>query len=146
MQNNTKYYNILGVQTNASFKDIKESYRKLSLRYHPDKNQDKDDGKFKEITEAYQILKDDLKKQTQKSATKAESAHADFWNFYEKRAKEEFHFKGNFNEFRYDFRDNSHSSNKPNQEKSISLKSTHLLLYSGLAIVTVWIILTEILK
>jgi DnaJ-class molecular chaperone len=56
------YYKILEVQKNASIEDIKKSYRKLSLKYHPDKNQG--DGeiaateKFKEITEAYEVLGD----------------------------------------------------------------------------------------
>ena len=52
------YYNILEVDKTASEKDIKKSYRKLSMKYHPDKNPDnkESEDKFKEIAEAYSIL------------------------------------------------------------------------------------------
>jgi molecular chaperone DnaJ len=58
------YYEVLGVQKNASKDDIKKAYRKLAIQYHPDKNQgDKQaEEKFKEATEAYEILADDQKK------------------------------------------------------------------------------------
>ncbi len=58
------YYDILGVSKNASADDIKKSYRKLAMQYHPDRNPgDKaSEAKFKEATEAYEILKDDQKK------------------------------------------------------------------------------------
>ena len=58
------YYEVLGVQKNASKDDIKKSYRKLALQYHPDKNPgDKQaEDKFKEATEAYDVLIDDQKK------------------------------------------------------------------------------------
>ena len=59
------YYEVLGVQKNASKDDIKKAYRKLALQYHPDKNPgDKvSEEKFKEATEAYDVLADDRKKQ-----------------------------------------------------------------------------------
>jgi len=52
------YYKILGVKKDASVDDIKKSYRKLALQYHPDRNrEDKDaEEKFKEATEAYEVL------------------------------------------------------------------------------------------
>ena len=49
------YYEILGVQKNASDDEIKRAYRKLAHQYHPDKNKG-DDKRFKEINDAYQIL------------------------------------------------------------------------------------------
>jgi DnaJ-class molecular chaperone len=52
------YYKILGVEPNSSTDEIKKSYRKLSLKYHPDKNNGKDD-EFKKINEAYSILSDE---------------------------------------------------------------------------------------
>ncbi len=55
------YYDILGVNKNASQDDIKKAYRSLSKKYHPDKNNG-DDSKFKEINEAYDTLGDETKR------------------------------------------------------------------------------------
>lgn len=54
------YYEILRVFPSSSMEEIKKSYRKLALRYHPDKNQHKEnsDSEFLEIIEAYEILSD----------------------------------------------------------------------------------------
>jgi molecular chaperone DnaJ len=59
------YYEVLGVQKNASKDDIKKAYRKLAIQYHPDKNPGNKEAeeKFKEATEAYEVLADDQKKQ-----------------------------------------------------------------------------------
>ena len=58
------YYQILGISKNASESDIKKSYRKLALKYHPDKNQGNRaaEEKFKEVNEAYQVLSDPEKR------------------------------------------------------------------------------------
>ena len=55
------YYDILGVQKNASKEDIKSAFRKLAHKYHPDKKGG-DAAKFKEVSEAYSILSDDKKR------------------------------------------------------------------------------------
>ena len=63
------YYEVLGVDRNASANDIKKAYRKLAIQYHPDKQHDKSDAekkeaeeKFKEAAEAYSVLSDADKK------------------------------------------------------------------------------------
>ena len=58
------FYEILGVQKNASEDEIKKSYRKLAMKYHPDRNKDdkESERKFKEVSAAYEILKDSEKR------------------------------------------------------------------------------------
>ena len=60
---NTDYYDILGVSKNTDEKEIKKAYRKLALKYHPDRNKSKDaEEKFKEISTAYAVLSNSEKR------------------------------------------------------------------------------------
>src|SRR5574338_1125287 len=58
------YYEVLGVNRDASEEDIKKAYRKLAMKWHPDRNPDKPkaEEKFKEAKEAYEVLCDAQKR------------------------------------------------------------------------------------
>src|SRR5258707_15766112 len=58
------YYDLLGVGRTASADDIKKAYRKLAMQHHPDRNPDNKDSerKFKDLSHAYDILKDPEKR------------------------------------------------------------------------------------
>jgi len=60
MSTKRDYYEVLGVNRHASEEELKSSYRKLALKYHPDRNpNDKAaEEKFKEAAEAYEVLRD----------------------------------------------------------------------------------------
>ena len=59
------YYEVLGVSKNASEDEIKKAYRKIAIKYHPDRNPDNKEAeeKFKEAAEAYSVLSDQQKRQ-----------------------------------------------------------------------------------
>jgi molecular chaperone DnaJ len=64
MANKRDYYEVLGIDRNASKDDIKKAYRKLAIQFHPDKNPDNSQAeeKFKEATEAYEVLGDEQRR------------------------------------------------------------------------------------
>src|SRR6185503_10122165 len=73
MPDKRDYYDVLGIARNASADDVKKAYRKLALKYHPDRNPgDKSaEASFKEVAEAYEILSD-----TEKRARYDQFGHA----------------------------------------------------------------------
>ncbi|WP_331653999.1 molecular chaperone DnaJ [Peptostreptococcus stomatis] len=62
---NKDYYAVLGIEKTADDKELKKAYRKLAMKYHPDKNPDNKEAeeKFKEVNEAYEVLSDPQKRQ-----------------------------------------------------------------------------------
>jgi molecular chaperone DnaJ len=64
MSNKRDYYEVLGVDRNASTSEIKRAYRKKAMQYHPDKNPDDPTAgeKFREAAESYEVLRDSQKK------------------------------------------------------------------------------------
>ena len=63
MADKRDYYEVLGINKNASADEIKRAYRKMAKKYHPDVNKSADaEEKFKEVNEAYEVLSDPDKK------------------------------------------------------------------------------------
>lgn len=135
------------MQKNASQKEIKSAYRCLSLKYHPDRNKD-DLGseKFKQIIEAYQLLRRDEKTKTKVSETDVATKYTEFWKKYDNKMNEEFNVGHNFAGFKNPFGANTQENYSHFQEKESSHKSTHMIIFGGLGLFALWIILTNILK
>ncbi|KAM4626634.1 dnaJ homolog subfamily C member 10 isoform 1-T2 [Discoglossus pictus] len=84
------YYNLLGVTKEASNREIRQAFKKLALKLHPDKNQNDPDAhdKFLKINRAYEVLKDeDLRKKYDKYGEKGledqqQGGRYESWNFY----------------------------------------------------------------
>jgi len=95
MNTSTKdYYKILGVNENASKDDIKKAYRKLAVKYHPDKTKgDKArEQRFKEISEAYHVLSDDKRRKEYDKFRK--NPYAGNWDFAKGFEGKGFDFRG----------------------------------------------------
>uniref|UniRef100_A0A8C3D3Z9 J domain-containing protein n=1 Tax=Cairina moschata TaxID=8855 RepID=A0A8C3D3Z9_CAIMO len=72
------YYKVLGLQKNASQDDIRKSYRRLALQWHPDKNpsnKEEAEKKFKAVAEAYEVLSDPQKRSLYDRSVKESICH-----------------------------------------------------------------------
>ena len=86
---NKDYYHLLGVARDASAEEIKRAFRRLALRYHPDKNPDnarESEEKFKEINEAYEVLSDEQKRR--------EYDYFTSWSDYQQRRTIYYTYRG----------------------------------------------------
>jgi len=92
------YYRILEIKEDADFSDIKKKYRKLAIKYHPDKNPGDDEAvkKFREITEAYEILGDEKKRKEYDRKRK-------FKNGQENKKNENLKNRNNFSDNNFSF-------------------------------------------
>ncbi|HAT2046997.1 TPA: DnaJ domain-containing protein [Legionella pneumophila] len=95
------YYKIMGVSQDASEKDIKMAYRKLARKYHPDISKEPDaEERFKEMAEAYEVLKDPKKRAEYDQYLKYKEFNPQSDGFTGRRAQEqpfqEFHFDSDF--------------------------------------------------
>lgn len=102
------YYHILGVEKNASAVDIKKQYQKLAHKYHPDvtkENPKEAEEKFKQVREAYTVLKDSAKRKAYDQMRSQPHTQQEFYQqgpgeFYQSGAEPEFQFgAGEFSEF-----------------------------------------------
>jgi len=93
------YYEILGVDRNASKKEIKRAYRRLARKYHPDVSEDPDAAeKFKEISEAYAVLSDDEKRRRYD-----QFGHAGMEGFTQEDIFRNINFEDIFKDLDFDF-------------------------------------------
>jgi DnaJ family protein B protein 4 len=146
--NETNYYKILGIEKTASSDDIKKAYRKMAIKYHPDKNPDNKsqaEEQFKLASEAYQVLSDPEKKkiydQYGKAGLDGGVSGFDTKNGYSSSAKY-FSTGGGFRDphdlFKSFFGDNndfygysSHSSIKKNPPITYQIRCTLQDFYLG---------------
>ena len=115
MSDPKEYYKILGLEKKCNEKDIKKSYRKLALKYHPDKNpgDKQSEDMFKKISEAYHVLSDKDKRGQYDNVSKTNPFT--------------FTTQQNFNPFDIfkHFQHSQHSQNAHNVNFSVNMNAIH---------------------
>lgn len=123
MSTSRNLYEILDVDNSASKDELKKSYRKLAMKYHPDRNSGNKDAetKFKEINYAYDILKDDKKKEMYDRF--GHTAFENNGNNYQNSNNNNFgNFSNIFDEVFGEFMGNTSANQKNTNKKGIDLK------------------------
>jgi len=96
------YYKVLGVAKKATQPEIKKQFRKLAIKYHPDKNPDdqKAEQKFKEINEAYEVLGDPEKRKKYDELGANWKQYDQFKNAgFDNGRRQSYQYSGDFNDF-----------------------------------------------
>ena len=117
------YYDVLGVNKNASPEQIKSAYRKLAVKYHPDKNKDDkaSEDKFKEASEAYHVLSNTERKQNYDNF-----GHAAFENGGRGGGFGNFDFSSSFSDIFEDFFSDFRGSGSNKGRRNSNLRGSDL--------------------
>ena len=109
MDTKKDYYKVLGLTESATEADIKKAYRKLAMKYHPDRNKDTKgtEEKFKEINEANSVLSDPEKKRNYDTARKFGDGGSDYSGYGDYEFSRDFHDSEEMNELFRQFFGNS---------------------------------------
>ena len=115
------YYQLLEIDKNANIDEIKKSYRTLAKKYHPDKNKNTDSQKFKDITKAYEVLSNSVKREEydRYGTTIPQNENSPFEMFM------------NFNQFENLFQQPIIPNKKKNNDIVLSISVTLEELYTG---------------
>ncbi|XP_042897810.1 dnaJ protein homolog 1 [Parasteatoda tepidariorum] len=121
-----KFYDVLGVSEKATDDDIKKAYRKLALKYHPDKNKSPEaESKFKDISEAYEVLGDKTKREKYDKYGDSPAPFQNKQNFDHFTYSEFPQFRADFNpSFNLFFGANGNMFEKPNYRHFQRAQST----------------------
>lgn len=128
------YYDILGIEKNASEDEIKKSYKKLAIKWHPDKNPNnisEAEKKFKEISEAYQVLSDKNKREIYDNYGEDGLKNGDGPNMNTSPDDIFRMFFGGRSPFQQGFDEQSHRNAKKTDPKIVNIPLTLKEFYNG---------------